>query len=295
MNRLINSMTGYGSGVAQNDSHSITVEMRAVNHRFLEIYPRLPKQLLAAEDALKKQVQSHFSRGKIDIFITFEQLAAKKAVVTVDKELAMAYYNALSELAAYTSVDAEIKLSMISGFPGVLLPETVEDDVEQITALLQAAVVAAVGCLEQMRAEEGKALAADLLTRVDNLERMLAELTALAPKVVIEQKQRLTARIGELLDGVAVDEARLANEIAYFADKVDISEELTRFLSHIAQFRQSVSGEEAIGRKLEFILQEMLREINTIGSKSNALAINRIVIEVKSELEKIREQVQNVE
>lgn len=288
-------MTGFGRGAAQSERYQLTVEMKAVNHRFLELYTRLPRQLAACEDALKKQLQGYFSRGKVDVFVTLEQVGAKKTLVTVDKELAIAYHSALSELAACCGLPAEISLAQLAAMNGVLSLESAADDEALLAGLLREAADAAAAALLRMRGREGEALAADLEKRLCFLEAQAAEIAAFAPQVVREQQQRVQQRIGELLGSVAVDEARLANEIAFFADKVDISEELTRLASHIAQFRQSLAADAPIGRKLEFIQQEMLREINTIGSKSNALDINKRVIEGKSELEKIREQIQNIE
>ena len=288
-------MTGFGRGVAQNDDYCITVEMKAVNHRFLEIYTHLPKQLFLREDALKKQVQSTLTRGKVDVFVTLEQISAKKTIVKVDKDLAIAYYNSLKELAASCRLEADVRLQNIASLSGVLSLDTPEDDEEAIAGLLTLAAEGSLSKLLAMREKEGTALCEDLLRRIDVIEDRAKQIAVFAPQVVAEQKQRLEQRIGELLDSVALDEAKLANELAFFADKVDISEELTRLTSHAAQFRDTIAKGEAAGRKLDFILQEMLREINTIGSKSNALDINKLVIEVKSELEKIREQIQNVE
>lgn len=292
---MVYSMTGFGRGVAQSADYSITVEMKAVNHRFLEVNARVPRQLSALEDGLKKAVQARLNRGKVDIYVMFEQLSAKKTSIKVDKDLAIAYHKSLVELADTCQLEADVRLHNIASFSGVITLETTEDDEEAIAALLEAALQEAVQAMLVMRAKEGDSLRRDLLAHVDTIEALAQQIAVFAPQVVQDQKQRLEQRISELLGMVEVDQNRLANEIAFFADKVDISEELTRLASHIGQFRMTMELDEAIGRKLEFILQEMLREINTIGSKSNALDINKIVIEVKSELEKIREQIQNVE
>lgn len=292
---LVQSMTGFGRGIAQTEAYGITVEMKAVNHRFLEINARLPKQLSSKEDALKKKVQARLNRGKIDIYITLEHISAKKIAVKVDKELAIAYYKSLIELAADCHLEGAVSLQQIASLSGVLSLEATADDEEMLAALLFSALDQALDAFCEMRNQEGQALQEDLLSRLSFIEEAVKQIAAQAPTVVKEQKQRLEQRIADLLGAVELDEAKLANEIAFFADKVDVSEELTRLSSHLAQFRETLNSAEAIGRKLEFILQEMLREINTIGSKSNALDINKLVIEVKSELEKIREQIQNVE
>lgn len=292
---MLKSMTGFGRGMAVSDDHRLTTEIKAVNHRFLEIAVRLPKQLVQLEDGVKKQLQTQLHRGKVDVFISFEQISAKKSLLMVDKDLAMAYHNSLLELAAACSLPPQVALRDVAAQPGVLTVMAAEDDMEAIAALLSQSVGEALDGLLQMREKEGQHLAADLSHRLDMIEQQRQSIEALAPQVVAEQQQRLEQRLSELLGAVEIDQNRLANEVAFFADKVDISEELTRLLSHCQQFRAALAAAEPIGRKLEFILQEMLREINTIGSKSNALAINQAVIEAKSELEKIREQIQNVE
>ncbi len=288
-------MTGFGRGAAQSDNYSIVLEMKAVNHRFLEISCRLPKQLLGMEDGLKKQLQQAFSRGKLDVFVTLERTGAKNTVVKVDKELAMAYYNALVEVASACGLPSQVQLRDIASFSGVVSLDTAEDDEEEIASLLQTAAAEASANMLSMQQQEGAALAADLNSRLDLIAERLQVIRSAAPQVVADQKARLEQRLSELLGAVPVDEARLANELAIFADRVDITEELTRLASHMEQFRQTLASGEPAGRKLNFIQQEMLRETNTIGSKSSALSINSLVIEVKSELEKIREQIQNIE
>lgn len=290
-----NSMTGFGRGAAQDEQYSIIVEMKAVNHRFLEINIRQPKQFFAFEDRLKKQIQGKLDRGKVDIFVTFEYVTAKKAVVKVDQELASAYQQGLQTLREITGIMDDIHLREIATFPGVMTVDTPEDDTERLATLLQQALSEALNGFLAMRATEGEALAQDLRGHLDQIETTVTKISAYAPEVVRGQKERLEQRIAELLGAVEVDQAKLANEIAFFADKVDISEELARLRSHIAQFRETLTYSVPIGRKLEFILQEMLRETNTIGSKCNALDISRLVIENKSALEKIREQIQNIE
>ena len=288
-------MTGFGRGAAQSDNYSIVLEMKAVNHRFLEISCRLPKQLLGMEDGLKKQLQQAFSRGKLDVFVTLERTGAKNTVVKVDKELAMAYYNALVEVASACGLPSQVQLRDIASFSGVVSLDTAEDDEEEIASLLQTAAAEASANMLSMQQQEGAALAADLNSRLDLIAERLQVIRSAAPQVVADQKARLEQRLSELLGAVPVDEARLANELAIFADRVDNTEELTRLASHMEQFRQTLASGEPAGRKLNFIQQEMLRETNTIGSKSSALSINSLVIEVKSELEKIREQIQNIE
>ena len=292
---MVRSMTGFGRGAAQSDDYSIALEMKAVNHRFLEISCRLPKQLLSMEDALKKRLQQSISRGKLDVFVTFERTGEKNAALKVDKDLALAYYNALVEVASACGLAPQINLRDVTSCSGVVTLDTPEDDEEEIASLLQTAAAEASANMLSMQQQEGAALAADLNSRLDLIAERLQVIRSAAPQVVADQKARLEQRLSELLSAVPVDEARLANELAIFADRVDITEELTRLASHMEQFRQTLASGEPAGRKLNFIQQEMLRETNTIGSKSSALSINSLVIEVKSELEKIREQIQNIE
>ncbi len=292
---MANSMTGYGCGTASNADWSVTVEMKAVNHRFLEIYCRLPKTLTSVEDDLKKIIQTGVSRGKLDVFVTLERLGAKKIAVIIDNDLAMAYHKSLIELASICHVQERISLMQIASFPGVLTTQTEEEDVNQLFALAADATRQAVEALCVMRHREGEVLRADLQARLVLIDNIVANIGSFSATVVSEQKKRLENRLNDILNNIEIDENRLANELAFFADKSDITEELTRLTSHIRQFDQCLKATECVGRKLDFILQEMLREINTIGSKSGSLSISNLVIEAKSELEKIREQIQNIE
>ena len=292
---MIKSMTGFGRSMAESENYAINVEIKSVNHRFCELYVRIPKQLSLFEDSVKKTISSYIRRGKVDVFISFEQIGIKKPLLRVDKELAIAYYNAMSDLAHACELPPSVEINHLAKMPGIFTLESGEDDQEEIEALLKEAVGAAVNGVVSMRITEGEALASDLLNHLDLVAKATHEIEKLASTVVAEQKQKLEQRISLLLEDIDVDQNRLANEIAFFADKVDINEELTRLFSHIQQFRQTLQSNESVGRKLDFILQEMLREINTIGSKSNNLSINNLVIDTKNELEKIKEQVQNVE
>ncbi|MDO4580987.1 MAG: YicC/YloC family endoribonuclease [Bacillota bacterium] len=291
----VKSMTGYGAGSAQDDDYQLTVEMRSVNHRFLEVYCRMPRQLSSLEEQLKKRIGAALSRGKVDVFVTYEQISVKKPVLTVDKELAISYYKAMSEVAEQLRLPSDDQVHHLVSYPGVLTLQKSEDDLQRLALLLDAAAGQAIDSLTAMRAVEGRALAADLQARVNGLTAAAATIAAYAPQVVVEYRDKLQARIIELLGETAVDEARIVNEAAFFADKCDITEELTRLNSHLRQFADNLHLSVPVGRKLEFILQEILREINTIGSKSNSLPINDAVIDCKSELEKIREQIQNIE
>ena len=289
------SMTGYGRGEAQGSQYRVMVEMRSVNHRYLEISSRLPKQLNMLEEMLKKLVQAELHRGKVDIFLSLEQPGGKKVELTLDKELTIAYHNSLKQLAALTELPLTLSAQDFATLPGVLTPEALADDVEEIALLAAAALKEALTQLMQMRGREGQNLQNDIASRIARLRFLTEEINALAPQLLLEQQQKLRKRIEELLADISVDEARLANEVAYLADKADINEELTRLHSHCEQAEAAFALDEPVGRRLDFLLQEMNREINTVGSKSNSLNISNLVIEMKSELEKIREQVQNIE
>jgi len=292
---MVKSMTGYGRGEASSLEQKITVEAKSVNHRFLEIVVRMPKQLSPLEERVKKVVQEKITRGRVDIFLTLEETGEKKRLVKVDKELGLAYYNALRELAGLCHLPESIDLVHISQMPGVLCVEDEEDDLEAVWPLLKTGVEQAIQGLVAMRAAEGEKLAHDLKKRRDTIYDYVVLIEERSPLVVQEYQEKLSQRVQELLGEIQIDENKLANEVAFFADKASIAEELVRLKSHLDQMTGMLAGEDAVGRKLDFLVQEMNREINTIGSKANDMTINRYVVEVKSELEKVREQVQNLE
>jgi len=292
---VVKSMTGYGRGEASSLDKKISVEAKSVNHRFLEIVVRMPKQILPLEERIKKVVQERINRGRVDLFLTLEETGDKKRLVKVDKALGLAYYNALRELAESCRIPEKVDLVDLSQMPGVLNLEDEEDDIEAIWPLVKDAVEKAVQGLVNMRTVEGQKLADDLKTRSNIISQYIVHIEERSPIVVQEYGEKLSQRIKELLTEVEVDESKLANEVAFFADRASITEELVRLKSHLDQMGDILESNDSIGRKLDFLVQEMNREINTIGSKANDLTINRYVVEVKSELEKVREQVQNLE
>jgi uncharacterized protein (TIGR00255 family) len=300
---MIRSMTGYGSAEAPTAAGRFTVEVRSVNHRFCEIVVRMPRDLAPLEDRVRAAVQSRVLRGRVDVTILREDRALRPKTVRADVELARAYAQALQEIAGVLGVvgrrgrsGGDVPLSLLSSFPDVLRVEEPREDVEAVWSDLARAVGDAVGALTTMRQAEGARLADDMrsrLARIDDLTRIIETRSGAA---AAEYAQRLRQRIAQLLGEVPLDEARLTTEVAVFAERVDISEEVTRLRAHLAQFRQEmVDAAGAVGRKLEFVLQEMGREANTIGSKTSDLEITRAVIAIKGELESMREQVQNVE
>lgn len=299
---MVRSMTGFGRGEAVGDAGRLVVEVKAVNHRFAEVVVRMPRTLGVLEELIRKTVQGQVSRGRVDVFVTWEEGGRRAPVVKVDKDLALAYYNALKEIADVTGSKIELTSDSLTRWSDVLTVEQAEIDPESQWPVLEQALADALSGLVAMREREGAALAADLRARMDRIEGLVQAIAERAPLVVEEYRERLQRRLEELLAPGTVDPARLAQEVAIFADRSDITEELKRLGSHLDQFRSVLaeSGPEgeapqAVGRKLDFLIQEMGREINTIGSKAQDLTITAAVVEVKTELEKVREQAQNIE
>lgn len=293
---MVRSMTGYGRGEAGNEAKGFTVEIRSVNHRFCEVVTRMPKSYAALEDRVRKAIQEKVSRGRLDVFITAENFAGgRNRAVSVDKELARAYFNALQELKSATGAAGDISVTDLSRLPDVLSLEEKDEDLEEIWAVMLSAVQQATEHLVAMREQEGRRLAEDILHRIDKIEQMNNQIAERAPLVVEDYRERMRQRIQELLGDIEIDENRLASEVAFFADRGNITEEIVRLRSHFKQVRETMKVPEPVGRKLDFLVQELNREVNTIGSKANDTQISTQVIAAKSEIEKIREQVQNIE
>lgn len=290
-------MTGFGRGEFLDQDHRFIVEIKAVNHRYNETVIRMPKNLGSLEDKIRRSVGTVLSRGRIDIFITLDEYGQKKRAVRVDKELAIAYHNALRELADLFDAAAGEHIYQIAKYPDVIRVEEVAEDVEALWPKLSQALQQAVQNLMNMRLAEGENMQRDLVKRTATIEALLQQVEARAPQVLTEYREKALNRMRELLAAVAAepDEARLLQETAVFADRTNITEELVRLKSHLIQFRSTLEVDEAVGRKLDFIVQEMNRETNTIASKANDFAIANIVVDMKSEIEKIREQIQNIE
>lgn len=292
---MLRSMTGFGRGDYSKDGKEFTVEIRTVNHRYSDIFIKLPRQIGFLEDKVRELVGKSISRGKIDVFVTYYNYSDDAKSVTLDEALAKTYISAVEALRDKFGLKDDITVSLISKYPDVLRVEQNEEDEEILWSMLKIAVEKALTSLVTMREIEGERLKSDLLDRASYIEGMIREISERAPEVPKEYKIKLEARIKELLDQQTIDENRIAMEAAVFADRCSIDEELTRLRSHIEQLRQTLSFSQPVGRKLDFLVQEMNREINTIGSKANDLTITKIVVEIKSEIEKIREQVQNIE
>jgi len=288
-------MTGFGGGRGEAGGEALTVELRAVNGKFCEVKARLPRELGYLEPDLVKAVKARVSRGVVDVFVRRDGTAARAAVPRVDLALAAAYAKALRELKDELGLAGEPGVQDVAGLEGVVTLTESPGEPAAATAALQSALSAALEALDRMRRNEGEALARDLAARLDALTRSAGEVSKLAPAQVDAYRERLAARVAELSRGVALDPARLAQEVALFADRTDVAEELTRLESHLAQLRDLLQSQAPAGRRLEFLVQEVNREINTIGSKSQNVAIASLVVEMKAELERVREQVQNVE
>ncbi len=291
------SMTGYGKGVAEQDGRKATVELKSVNHRFLDLGLKLPKSLMFAEDGLRKAIQKSISRGHIDLFISFDDDREKQQnAFKVDYDLAAKYVLAARELQGRCLIQNNFYVSEVMRMPDVITRETEEEEDEDFIAqLVMQACAHALDSLNVMRRREGESLAKDLLAKLDNIEATIPKIEQLAPKTLEEYRDKLSARIKEYLQEVPLDEDKLLNEVAFFSDRICIDEEITRLHTHISHFKEILKDGGAVGKKLDFIVQEMNRETNTIGSKCNNAQITECVIFLKSEIEKMREQVQNLE
>jgi uncharacterized protein (TIGR00255 family) len=292
---LIKSMTGYGRGEAVTAGKKFTFELKAVNHRYNEIVLRLPRSLTTLEDRIRKLIQLRIARGRVDGFLGVEECGDKNSTVKVDKALAAAYYNAMKELQETLGIGGEIKLQQLVALPGVLNVEEPAADVEEWWPDIQKAVETAVEELVHMRMVEGEQLGRDIINRAERLAYLNQTIRERSPFVVEEYREKLTARLNEYIRDGIITPDRLAAEATIFAERSSITEENVRLESHLQQLKSCLTTGEAVGRKLDFLIQEMNREINTIASKASDLEISRAVVEAKSELEKIREQVQNIE
>ncbi|WP_407307537.1 YicC/YloC family endoribonuclease [Desulfosporosinus sp. SB140] len=292
---MANSMTGFGRGEASGYGYQFTVELKAVNHRFFEVVVRLPRNFIGFEERVRKILQEKFQRGRLEVHINIVESEGKMRLAKVDKELALSYDKALKDLASALHTAYDTDIYRLVALPEVISVQEPEIELDTLWNVCAEALLKAADGFGQMRRIEGEKLTIDLLRRLDLLAEHLRVISERAPHVVKDYQERLQERIQTLLGGVELDPVRLANEVAYFADRASITEELVRFDSHLAQSREGLRSNNSVGRKLDFLVQEMNREINTIGSKANDLSIGKQVVSVKSELEKVREQIQNLE
>lgn len=292
---MIKSMTGYGRGSIQENGRSFTVEIKSVNNRYLDVYIRLPRQISSLEDRIRKYVSARISRGKVDIYISQDKFSEDDIEINLDENVARAYYNSLCTLKDKFQLKDDITLSMLVDIPDVLKIEKKEEDKEEIWNAIIKAVDESLNMFVDMRSSEGLKLSKDISERCDFIQEKVLEIENKCPVVVDEYREKIKQRVSEYLKEIEIDESKLLNEVAFFSDKVNITEEIVRLKSHLVQMKKTLTLEEPVGRKLDFLIQEMNRETNTIGSKSSDLFITNLVVDIKSELEKIREQVQNIE
>lgn len=292
---MIKSMTGFGRGSHEDEHRSFTIEIKSVNHRYCDFNIKLPKNLVSLEDKIRKIVQQSIYRGKIDIFITQNTFKKEDTVAVFNQSLGDSYYSCLQSIKEKYNICSDIPVSLIATFPGVINIKQLDEDIEELWNCLTIPLNSALKLLLQMRKFEGSKLQENILLKCVNIENSLNAIEKQAPLVEIEYKDKLRERINLLLDDQNVDESRIAMEVAMFADKACIDEEIVRLKSHLNQMKVTLDMDEPVGRKLDFIVQEMNRETNTIGSKANNLEIVHLVLNIKNEIEKIREQIQNVE
>ncbi len=290
----MHSMTGYGRAFREIDGRQLTVELKSVNHRFLDVSVRLPRSLMFLEDPARRQIAARLSRGHVDVFLTYRNLRTDAREVTVDKALFSAYAAALEDVASLKLLPDDRTLMGVVRLPDVLTVTEAEEDQDAVLALLAETLGEALDGLTAMRAREGDSIRRDLESRADAIDRMTGEVEARYPQTVEAYKARLRAAMEELA-GSGLDETRLMMEVAVMADRSAIAEETVRLHSHVKQLRSLFESTEPIGRRVDFIVQELNREVNTITSKSQDIPITRLTVEMKAEIEKLREQVQNIE
>jgi uncharacterized protein (TIGR00255 family) len=291
-------MTGFGRGEFLDAEHRFIVEIKSVNHRYNEIAIKMPKNFGVLEDKIRRMVNSSLERGRVDVYVTTDDFGQRKRTVRVDKELALAYHIALKELAHLLEASPWDQIfHQIAKFPDVLRVEEEAEDVSLLWPKLSQAIDQAIANLMTMRLAEGANIQKDLLIRIDKLAKDVVFIEDRAPQIAAEYREKLLARMRDILAtiGAEPDELRLLQEAALFADRTNITEELVRLQSHLTQLHDALLSDDAVGRKLDFIIQEVNREVNTIGSKANDATVANMVLDIKSEMEKVREQIQNIE
>jgi uncharacterized protein (TIGR00255 family) len=289
------SMTGYGRGVFTSEDYTITIDLKSINHRYLELYFKIPKNYNFLEDKIRREISGKISRGKVEISVIIEQFSSIEDQVELNQSFMRSYLKIIGELKENFGIEGEIDLKTIVALPELFEYHQPDIDQEKLFENVRQALDMALHSLIDNRKTEGKGLCRDVREKLATLENYRMTLLARAPKVVAAYQEKLAKRIGELTEGIEVDPSRLATEIAIFADKSDITEELVRIESHLGQFQQILEITEPIGRRMDFLIQELNREINTVGSKASDITIAQLVINFKAELEKIREQIQNIE
>jgi len=292
---MVKSMTGYGGAKGTEGTYKLSVELKSVNNRYLDTSVRLPRSFMYAEEAVKSAVQAHVSRGKVDVFISFDTASGEGVAVNVNEDLAAGYKAAIESIGAKLGVTSEITAYQIARLSDVLSLDKKEIEKDAAHKELMQVLDKALSDFDTMREHEGRKLFDDISSRLDTIEKFVAFVEARSPQAVTEYRERLTKKMQEILENKQIDESRILTEAAIYADHIATDEETVRLRSHIEQMRGMLTSDTPTGRKLDFIVQELNRETNTIGSKCNNNDITRVVLDMKSEVEKIREQVQNIE
>ncbi len=293
---MILSMTGYGRGEYENDNYKIVTEMKTVNHRYLDIIIKMPKKLTALEERMKALIKERISRGRVEVYINYDEVVKNEYHVTPNFEVLDQYHGALVSIKEKYGLSESISVGLLSKYPDALEINYEETDLEAVWTVMEKSLLNSIESVFNMREVEGGKMKEDILSRVAAIKDMLQSIEALVPEIVQNHKEKMIERIRELLDGeVEVDQDRIIHEVAVYADKTSIAEEVTRLYSHFDQLYHFLDKGGNVGRKLDFLVQELNREVNTIGSKSPDIDISNYVIEMKSEVEKIREQIQNIE
>lgn len=292
---MLKSMTGFGRAVEEIDGYVITVEIKSVNHRYFDFSSRIPRQYGFLDDKLKSYINSKVSRGKVECYVSVDALDTEDAAVVINKTLASAYVKALKELAEEYSLKEDFGTAFVSRLPDVFVLKKADEDEEKIWQLVKSVTDEAIEKFIQMRAVEGAKMKEDVASRAEYILDCVFFIEERSPQTVKEYNDKLVERVHEIIGDVSLDEQRIIQEVAVYADKVAVAEETVRLRSHIAQLKTFLESEEPIGRKMDFLVQEINRETNTIGSKANDVDIARKVVDIKAEVEKIREQIQNIE
>lgn len=288
-------MTGYGMALLKSENYMTKVEVKSVNSRYLELNLRVPKDFMAIEDKIRQIIKSKLKRGKVDLYLSYDVTSPDLQELSLNKDLAKAYYRDMEDLRKMLEIDEKITLRDIVLLEGVLKKSSTNETDKELLSQVLKTVEEAVENLDEMRKVEGENLKIDLENKIVNVEDLVGEIKTLAPKVIEENEKKFTENIYERLKEEDLDLPRLTTELAIMADKLSIDEEITRLTSHISQFNGIIKDKDSVGRKLDFLLQEFNREANTIGSKTTSSEILKLVVSLKSEIEKIREQIQNIE
>lgn len=292
---MINSMTGYGGAKGENGGISVGIELKSVNNRYLDVSVRLPRNYIFAEEIIKSAVASHITRGKIDVYVSIDASGSDSIEVVVNKTLAKSYIDAVMSISSDFSLSCSLDAVTVGRFSEVLSVEKKELDKSVVSEEISEVIELALTEFDAMRAREGAKLEEDIRGRLETIEKLVSIVEERSPQTVEEYRRKLTAKLNEVLENKSLDEQRILTEAAIFADKVAVDEETVRLRSHISQMREMLVSGSPIGRKMDFLIQEFNREANTIGSKCSDAAISKIVVDIKAEIEKIREQIQNIE